>query len=228
MEKQGKSRGLNGAQLKWIALVTMIVDHAGLMLAAGSGGWYWGMRLIGRLAFPLYCFLLAEGFVHTRNIGRYLARLGIFALVSEIPFNLLNRGTITDSSHQNVFFTLFLGLLALWGSMILQNRRQMPLAILWCMAMAGLAALFRTDYGWAGVVLVILIYRFREDGIMRAATGFATLLLGVSLFEITALLSFFLMNEYNGEPGSRRLKWLFYAAYPLHILILWGVKRLMG
>lgn len=142
MERNGKRSGLNGAQLKGIAFGTMVVDHAAVMLLQETGTLYWSMRLIGRLAFPLYCFLLAEGFCHTRSAGRYLGRLAALAVVSEIPFNLLNRGAAADPMHQNVMFTLFLGLLALWGNMTLQNRGKAFAGLLWCACMAALAEVF--------------------------------------------------------------------------------------
>lgn len=227
MERNGKRSGLNGAQLKGIAFGTMVVDHAAVMLLQETGTLYWSMRLIGRLAFPLYCFLLAEGFCHTRSAGRYLGRLAALAVLSEIPFNLLNRGAAADPMHQNVMFTLFLGLLALWGNMTLQNRGKAFAGLLWCACMAALAEVFRTDYGWAGVALVVCLHRFRAAEVPRTVTGFATLMLGVSPVEITALFSFALMNLYNGERGGGRGQRLFYLSYPLHLLVLWGVAQLL-
>lgn len=227
MEKTGNERGLNGTQLKQIALASMIIDHAGILLAPENEILYWSMRFIGRLAFPLYCFLLVEGFCHTRSVGRYLGRLALFAALSEIPFNLLNNGRPADPDHQNVLFTLLLGLLALWGGLLLQNRGQIPLAALWCVCMAGLAGVLRTDYGWAGVALIVFLYRYREDGQMRGITGFATLMLGVSPAELTSIASFALMDRYNGEKGGGGNRWLFYLAYPFHILALWAAAQLI-
>ena len=224
MERGGKKRGLNGTQLQWIAFGTMAVDHAAVMLVEETAAPYWPMRLIGRLSFPLYCFLLAEGFCHTRSVGRYLGRLAALAVVSEIPFNLLNSGAMADPTRQNVMFTLLLGLLALWGGLLFFNRGQAPWAILWCACMAALAGALQTDYGGAGVLLVVLLYWFRENGIRRACAGYATLMLGVSPAEVTALFSFALMNGYNGEQGGGRWQRLFYLSYPLHILVLWGVS----
>ncbi len=227
MERNEKRRGLNGAQLKWIAFGTMVADHAAVMLVEEANTLYWPMRLIGRLAFPLYCFLLAEGFCHTRSAGRYLGRLAVLAVISEIPFNLLNSGTITDPAHQNVMFTLFLGLLALWGSVRFYNRGQTPWAVLWCACMAALAWVFQTDYGWAGVVLIVVLYWFRANRGLRAFAGYMTLMLGVNPAEITALFSFALIEAYNGERGGGRWQQLFYLSYPLHILVLWGISLLL-
>lgn len=115
----GAGQGLDGTQLKWIALVTMFIDHTGAavverLLSETSPAWltalYFALRIIGRLAFPIYCFLLAEGFAHTHSRPKYLARLAVFALVAEVPFDLATQGLVYYPGYQNVFFTLALGL----------------------------------------------------------------------------------------------------------------------
>ena len=117
-------KGISAATLKWIALVTMTIDHFAasglyLQLAYGDGvdvlgdTGYMVLRTIGRLAFPIYCFLLTEGFRRTRSREHYALRLGVFALISEIPFDLAGSGEMWNGWHQNVFFTLLFGLLAL-------------------------------------------------------------------------------------------------------------------
>ena len=129
-EKQFLRHGLNGNQLKLIAVISMLCDHAAIrLLAYGlipvlyavgedvlAERWnqvFWILRSVGRMAFPIYVFLLTEGFCHTRNRSRYALRLGVFALISEIPFDLLVYGKIWDTHSQNVFFTLFLSVLML-------------------------------------------------------------------------------------------------------------------
>ena len=120
--EETKKRGLSGAVLKWIALVTMLIDHIGLTvvyqaLIYDRDLWlndtmmtlYAVLRSVGRLAFPLFCFLLAEGFRHTSSRGKYLLRLAVFALLSEIPFDLAVNSRVIEFSSQNVFFTLLLG-----------------------------------------------------------------------------------------------------------------------
>jgi len=101
-----KYRIVSADALKIIAVISMLTDHIGYVLFPGV---MW-LRIIGRLAFPIYCFLLVEGAVHTKNIGRYLLRLGAFALISEIPFDLAFKRSLFYPHYQNVFFTLFLGL----------------------------------------------------------------------------------------------------------------------
>lgn len=140
MGNAGERKGISGSTVKLVAVAAMLIDHIGAVLLTrlliggaylksapgGEGavaGWlaqgenlyslYMVMRSIGRLGFPVFCFLLVEGFQRTRNVRRYGLRLGIFALISEIPFNLAITGSVTASGYQNVFFTLFLGLFVL-------------------------------------------------------------------------------------------------------------------
>lgn len=117
--------GLSGSSLKLIAIISMIIDHIGVAIVSYLPGIddknglvyasYWILRLIGRIAFPIYLFLIVEGFQYTRNKLLYSIRLFIFAFISEIPFDLALKNTLFDWKHQNVFFTLFIGLLVIWG-----------------------------------------------------------------------------------------------------------------
>ncbi|NLC03985.1 MAG: TraX protein, partial [Tissierellia bacterium] len=91
--------------LKIIALISMVIDHYGAIFQSGIDIY----RIIGRLAFPIYAFLLVEGYTHTRDVKKYGRRLLIFALVSELPFDLAFYGKLSFT-HQNIFFTLFIGL----------------------------------------------------------------------------------------------------------------------
>lgn len=140
---ESKKKGISGSTIKIIAIIAMVIDHfaavvltrqmiaSGYLDAFNSGvyeevmGWlhdnellyysYDLMRMVGRLGFPIFCFLLVEGFTRTKNIKSYLLRMGIFALVSEIPFDLAMTGKLFHWGYQNVFFTLFLGLFVLWA-----------------------------------------------------------------------------------------------------------------
>ena len=109
MNGMTKKVGWNSFWLKMIAITTMLIDHVGAVLLPQ----YPILRIIGRIAFPIFCFLLVEGFMHTHDVIRYMTRIGLFALISEIPFDLLFYGRILDGTHQNVFFTLFIGLVML-------------------------------------------------------------------------------------------------------------------
>ena len=114
---------LSGSTLKLIAVISMFIDHAAHILMNsfdfmgvkiyGNYTVYYVLRLVGRLAFPIFCFLIVEGFLHTRNVKKYCMRLAIFAVISEIPFNLMLSGKLIDLNHQNVYFTLLFGVIAL-------------------------------------------------------------------------------------------------------------------
>ncbi len=240
---------LSGSALKRTAIGSMLLDHTGYVLvwqaylaALGTGaaeGWYALyvlLRLAGRLAFPIFCFLLTEGFFHTRSRGRYALRLGLFALVSEVPFDLAFRGTLWAADYQNVFFTLLLGLLALWAWDGLSRR--LPPAPAWALGLAaaalcGLAAEgLETDYGAFGVALIFNLGVCRaltapRDGIahalLPAAVGALTVLgycvLEDNWIECAALFGLVLTLLYSGARG-RGGKWGFYLFYPLHLLAL--------
>ena len=123
MEKVIAKSGISGSTLKLIAIFTMLIDHIAAtvilqMINNGIGGQtlidiYWVMRSIGRMAFPVFCFLLVEGFKYTHSREKYAARMFIFALISEIPFDLAINNTVLEFKSNNVFFTLLLGLLAI-------------------------------------------------------------------------------------------------------------------
>ena len=160
---------MSGTTLKWIAVISMLIDHTAEVLINHNAAltdpiWaqiYVLMRGIGRIAFPIYAFLLVEGFLHTRDVKKYLARMLTFAVVSEIPFDLAVFHTPFYWGYQNVFFTLFLGLLALAGENVIhQSSGMFAGAGLWKQALAlilcvGTAQLISCDYGAFGVFFII-------------------------------------------------------------------------
>ena len=147
-EKKLPSEGL-----KLIACLTMLIDHMGLSL----GPWM-GMRVIGRIAFPIYCFLLAEGVHYTKNPRKYALRLAIAMVLSEIPFDLACFGHITWM-NQNVFLTLLLG----FGAMELMQQIGSPLGkLIVCLPFMGLAQVMHSDYGYQGVMMAALFGLARE------------------------------------------------------------------
>ena len=235
-------QGLSSSTLKIIALVTMLIDHvaAAILVRFFLAGQYRQympvydvMRSIGRIAFPIYCYMLVEGLKYTRNQWKYLARLGVFALVSEIPFDLAFQSRILETGYQNVYFTLFFGLLAMIMVQELGNRipvwfeKKGPLisnALLSLMIISitisgmGLAWLFRTDYGWMGIVCILIFYYNRRNKWMQLAMGY--LAFGFLLGEWVALPAFVLIALYKGKKGFS-CKALFYGFYPLHLLLLY-------
>ena len=227
-----KKNGISGSALKWIAALTMFIDHCTAVLV--EAGWIAGFRAvsyneylvlrgIGRLAFPIYCFLLAEGLLHTRNVKKYLLRMGLFALISELPFDLALHRTFFTPKYQNVFFTLFFGLLALslW-QWLTQKKGFRALGLLLIAALAWLAELCRTDYGWQGVAVISLMYLLRELPVPRDL-GMLAVLFTSSTLELAAFPDVVLFRLYNGQRGRQR-KYFFYLFYPAHLLILAGIR----
>ena len=226
--------GLTGAALKGIAMAAMVLDHVGaaliepdFLVPAEAPPTFWLaadtlLRGVGRVSFPLFCFLLAEGFAHTRSAARYLARLALFALVSEVPYDLaFSSGA--DASAQNVFFTLAAGMMTLMALKRFSGRA-LPMALSLAAGCA-LAQALRADYGAAGVVLIAALWLLREK---RAAmlTAMAAIALWISraLFGAGALAAL-PAAMYGGARGTQRFKHAFYLFYPAHLLALWALRR---
>ncbi len=234
-----RTDGMTATGLKWIALLTMLIDHTAVALVSSrtQADLYWMMRLTGRLAFPLYCFLITEGFTHTRSVKRYALRLLIFGLISELPFNMLLSGEWLSRRYQNVYWTLLLGLLAIWGAEFIQERLHRLLgesdraritafipALCWCAVLAAAAEVLGTDYGWTGVALICVLYFLRQWKMTSLVVGYIVLLVGAGEAEFTAAISFILMYYYNGRKGENRHPLFFYAFYPAHILVLCALR----
>lgn len=232
-----KTAGISADALKWIALLTMLCDHAGAVLFAQ----YPVMRLIGRTAFPLFVWLLVEGFFHTSSRKKYLGRMAFFALVSELPFDLALYGR-PDRQGQNVFFTLSISLVMLVflerAMDACQRKRQAgEKALLQTLAAVGTVAaamaaaeLFCVDYGGSGPLLAALFYCYKRKGLPGLAVSFLIFCLSMGLLtamvEIFGIVSVPLIARYNGKRTGRGRGRLFYLFYPLHLLILYGISML--
>lgn len=253
--------GISGSTLKLTALTAMLIDHTGaallgrLLMASGfmdaalSGSqeeilsWvmqnktlfltYLIMRMIGRIAFPIFCFLLVEGFQKTHDRRKYALRLGLFALISEIPFDLAVNSQVLEFSWQNVFFTLFLGVVAMAGydavcrkQWCLGEKANRAVRALLCAALLLLcciaAQLLHTDYSAVGVICITVLYAFRNKKPLMIAAGCIAF-----LWELTAPLAFLPIAFYNGKRGIR-LKYVFYLFYPVHLLLLYLIALAMG
>ena len=176
------------------------------------------MRLAGRLAFPIYCFLLVEGFLHTHDFKKYALRMLGFALISEWPFDWAFFSGVYWG-HQNVYFTLLLGLLAMKALDTYQTPEGMPAmkGILGAGACFLAAALLHCGYGVLGLALILALYMPRKDKRAQCIAGAV-----FSLFEPVAPLAFGLVWFYSGERGgsSKLEQWAFYWFYPVHLLVL--------
>lgn len=228
----------SGSALKWFAVLIMLVDHIGACLLEVFVLNYYGvsplagridnlyfwlildsvLRGIGRAAFPIFCFLLVEGAVHTRSPRKYLLRLTSFALISEIPFDLALHNQPFYWETQNVFFTLLAGLLVIQAfqrSPGQEWRGMLALAVL-----GAAAELCGTDYGAIGVAVIAVMYLLRER-FWAASVLSLILLVLLARIEIFSIPAFLILALYNGKRG-RQPKYFFYVFYPVHLLILWA------
>ncbi len=223
---------MNSFALKMVALLTMIVDHIGYEFTSVFNTMV--MRQIGRVAMPIYCFLIAEGCRRTSNLKKYLLRLGAFALISEIPFDLIATKHMFAFGHQNVFFTLFLGAAAVFvyeefkkrvnesvsGNKVIFNFMAAAISL---SAMSIIAYLLKTDYNIYGVAAVFLCYMAENKFIrvLNVLIVFIAFYHGQIVFMIMATVACLLLLCYNGKRGPS-FKYLFYAAYPVHLLIIYA------
>lgn len=243
VENRSRKFQLTAAQLRWIALGAMLLDHLWAMVVPGN---QW-MTYAGRLAFPIFAFQITEGFLHTSDFRRYALRLLAFACVSEIPFDLMYASTPFYPFHQNVMFTLLLGLLAIRGLDRARQERTAKAAALGLLALLGAwlaGVLGMTDYGGMGVLTVAVFYVFRGFPLAWLGRLACLFLLNMVFFRgeyLTAeifgrtlelqtqgfaLLALVPIGLYGGEKGrgGRALQYGSYAFYPLHMLALYLIK----
>ena len=207
---------ISGSWLKVIAMLSMLIDHIAYYYGCDNPYLYELMRTVGRIAFPTFAFLLAEGFVHTRNRQKYLISLFAFALLSEIPWMLLNH----DGSH-NVIFTLLAGIL---GLHVIENSKSHWVTAI-CITLIGLATILAdTDYSWRGFGLVLIFYMFRGRPELQTLFGIPLMyeygIMGV-------LVAFSVIWLYNGERGfiqGKSWKYAFYAFYPVHLMMIYFLR----
>lgn len=233
-----KKPALSGSTLKIMALAIMLIDHIGAVIVQRTmwmpgfehdfwNSLYLPLRYVGRLAFPIFCFLLVEGYVHTSDVKKYMRRMLLFALISEIPFNLAITGKLIDLNYQNVFFELAFGIGAMFCLELveknLNNYFLQVISRLGVIAVFAIAAeSFNFDYGMYGIISIIALYVFRQNKMMQLLAGAISF-----CWEPVAPWAFLIIAFYNGKRG-RKLKYIFYAFYPAHLLILYVIARLMG
>lgn len=242
--KLDKFRFVSGFGLKWIAVVSMIIDHIGSILMDGVVEPYMVngsiiitaqmpfmvkytflikeiCEVLGSIAFPIFCFLIAEGFIHTRNRLKYGLLMLCFALISEIPYDLAHYHVLTDFSLQNVMFTLSVGIFTLYfyemalHSDKLSKKSRIALAVLIIAMGSGLAFLIKGEYVFLGVLTIAAFYILKDKPYRAAGIVF---LLPVSPWVLLSLIPILL---YSGKRGKGS-KYFFYIFYPSHFLILYG------
>lgn len=206
---------LNTFELKCIAIVSMVVDHIGYVLYPDMKLF----RIFGRIAFPIFCFLVAEGVTHTRNIYRYMLRMAVFALISEVPYDLIFGNGIIDFKSQNVFFTLTLGvcMLHLTGNVTDLWQKIIVLASFMCMN-----DMLRGDYGMYGILLIFIYGELRKINWFKLTAGALWNFFYPWEIQRYGVLASIPLLLYNGEKGPD-IKYFFYLFYPLHLLVLYVI-----
>ncbi|MCR5100024.1 MAG: conjugal transfer protein TraX [Butyrivibrio sp.] len=265
-----KIKIINADALKIIAIITMLIDHigAGLLLycinyhkcpdVLSSREWasiYYIMRHIGRIAFPIFCFLIVEGYIHTRSRVRYLRNLAIFSVISElffdITFNLKDSpfeknmfaNILANKDHvlsvQNVYLTLFFGLLTIWlidtifkklaplGILNIYQKNYIPafaLSLFIASAIGFFCFKIHTDYSYHGIILICIFFILKDEPVIASILGYITMCYTDS--EKYCLPAFILILLYNGKRGdfSKKYKFIFYIFYPLHLFIIYLIR----
>lgn len=212
--------GITSYQLKWIAIVTMVIDHTGAILYPTE----MAFRYIGRISFPIFCFLLVEGFCHTHDIFGYMARLGAFALISEIPYDLAFNCEVLEFTHQNVFFTLLLGVILMY---VLEKGGEWPQKAVEVLLVMWMAVFFHTDYGYRGILMIFIFYQLRRFRWTKLGCGAAWNLIWNRSIQGFGAFAMIPIALYNGSRG-RKMKYFFYIFYPAHLLILFVISRYIG
>lgn len=262
--KIDKHRFLTGNMLKIIAISVMLFDHFCKIILQWFLNNYWyrlyetsqitweqfseidnfirfDLYAVGTVAFPLFCFLLSEGFRYTKNRKKYIGSMLVFAIISELPFDLgffselsIRGGTYPFYwQYQNVFFTLFLGLVTLACieklSCISVNKISRTILQVFCIAaIAIVAEVIKCDYGKEGILFVVAFYICRKNRLYQILLFLIAYILTTGEQPtIYIMLSCLLILFYNGERGKLKLKYFFYAFYPVHIAIFYVVTLLL-
>lgn len=219
----------DGAQLKYIAMFSMLLDHVNkallypyldheVLLEISDL-----LDILGRIAYPIFLFFLVEGFFKTKSRGKYIEHLLVFAVISEIPFDLFSTGTFFEPNMNNILFTFVMVLMTLWAIDVLKNK--LPRAIWYVLSFAMVAImclvamLTGVDYEYHAILGGYFFYIFHERYPVSIPFAFASM-----YKEPWALLGFGFTLTYNGERGNQN-KWVNYGFYPAHLLIL-GLLRL--
>lgn len=222
---------MSSSTLKIIACLTMLIDHVGAILFPEMIIF----RIIGRIAFPIFAFLIVEGYFHTKDVKKYLIRLAIFAFVAEVPFDLAFQHTVFSLKGQNVFFTLFFGLLAIYLN---EKFKESRLGTGFFVVLFSLInTVIMADYVFFGIMIIFIFYHYRGKkrevfigllGVNLLMSGLMTVMNGhISYWSVIGffeLVSLSMIYYYNGKKGIG-LKYLFYIFYPGHLLILTAIAN---
>lgn len=225
---------LSGAQLKLIAIFSMLVDHINKAIIypnlVSNKGFLATLSnifdIVGRIAFPLFCFMVVEGFFKTHSRKKYLINLLVFGVISEVPFDMFTTASYFNKNWNNVMFTLALVLVTIWIIDTLKEKMKNRPKVLWFIVsfvivavMSTVSMLLALDYEHHAILIGYFFYLFYGMPLFAIPFGYASM-----YTEPWALLGFGLTLTYNGKRGKQN-KMLGYWFYPVHLLIL-GILRL--
>lgn len=227
-----KNIGLNNNQLKMIGMAVMLLDHAGIILFPQCEI----LRIIGRLGFPIFAYMISEGCLYTRNRRRYLVTLLSMAIVIQAVYFIAMR-----SLYQNILVTFSLSVMTVFAiDAFIKNKNVKYGVIMWVtlsvvVFLSVIAPLlfkdhgFVIDYGFFGVLLPVAVYYARGKICKLASVALILVIRGLLYGELKwfALLSLPLLFLYNGERGKAGMKYVFYIFYPVHLVILYGISFLI-
>lgn len=236
---------LNTFWLKIIAIICMTIDHIGVSLGLiYDGGFYLSgfmsmdtynsLRIIGRIAFPIFCYLIVEGLYHTKDVLNYIVRLLVFALISQIPFSLMTRRTpFQFRENLNVYFTLALGLITIAAIDYFKELQKKGIfnkpvffitsgVIVLCLTT--FADTIRTDYAGFGVWVIVIFYVFKDRPLLTFIALYLTTYHMSTQTELYALWAMVPILLHNHQKGPS-LKYVFYLYYPLHMLVLYFISQ---
>lgn len=225
----------SGAQLKYIAFLSMLIDHVnkGLIYPYLNGGIMYSISnlfdVIGRIAFPIFVFLLVEGYFHTKNKWKYLGTLLLFGIISEVPFDMFTTRTFYEVNWNNMMFTLAMVLVTIWIIDVCREKMNRLPRIFWyllsfCILLIAcfLAMNLGVDYEHHAILVGYFFYLFHERRILAIPFGYLSV-----WKEPWALLGFGLTLTYNGERGKQS-KLFNYLFYPVHLFILGLLRFVLG
>ena len=232
MEIKTKAGGLTGNQLKLLALLLMTVDHIGLFLFPE----HLVFRLIGRLAMPIFAWMVAEGCLYTKNRLRYLLTMLGFGLICQVVYLVF-----MESLNQCIFITFSMSILIVYAMDYASKKKSFFSLCVMGVAFGAVTYIchflpgalagtdFSIDYGMIGVFLPVMIYlgKNKEQKLMAAAMGLAMLSMRYGFWQWPSLLAVPLLALYNGQRGKRKMKYLFYIYYPLHLVAIYGLSLLL-
>ncbi len=238
---------ISSAGLHIIAMASMLIDHA-MKTVVEEGSWIF---VLGRLAFPIFAFMTAEGYFHTRNFRKYVTRVVIFAFLSEIPYDLMKSGQPFDRYDQNVLWTFLIALICMRVIDLVKSKGNKIQFVLTAIAVSAvglvLGMVFSVDYGGLGVLTVLIFYFLRKPnwkhriiqlvlmliihGACLGGLGYGVVIGNIELplqgFAVLALIPIWL---YRGRQGyhSKPFQYFCYAFYPVHMALLYVLMTLAG